>query len=58
MDPQFVDTAAKNFHLKSTSPAIDTAIASIFGLDSTLDLDGTTRAQGAARDVGAYEFEP
>jgi hypothetical protein len=57
-DPQFVDAAARNFHLKATSPAVDMAVPSIFGLDSTADLDGTPRPQGATPDIGAYELKP
>jgi len=57
-DPHFVDAAARDFHLKATSPAVDMAVPSIFGLDSTTDLDGTPRPQGAKRDIGAYEYKP
>jgi len=57
-DPQFVDAAARDFHLKATSPAVDMAVPSIFGLGSTTDLDGTPRPQGAKPDIGAYEYKP
>ena len=56
-DPQFVDTAGKDYHLKPTSPAIDAAMPSV-GLTSDHDLDGTARPQGAAPDIGAYELKP
>lgn len=53
-DPLFVDpVTARNFHLQSGSPAKDAGVAI-----STLatDLDGVTRPQGPAYDIGAYEF--
>jgi hypothetical protein len=55
-DPQFVALAGRDFHLKSTSPAIDAALPSSFGLDSPRDLDGMARPQGANPDLGAYEL--
>jgi hypothetical protein len=52
-DPHFVNEAARDFHLKSTSPALDTgASVSV----PTTDFDGKTRPIGAAFDIGAYEF--
>ena len=57
-DPQFVDAAARDFHLKAISPAVDMALPSIFSLDSAVDLDGTTRPQGPKPDIGAYELKP
>lgn len=57
-DPQFVDAAARNFHLKATSPAVDMAVPAMFGLDSTVDFDGTPRPRGAKPDIGAYEYTP
>jgi hypothetical protein len=50
-DPQFVDTAAHDFHLRSTSPAIDTGIPE----SNPFDHAGCSRPQGAAYDIGAYE---
>ena len=52
-NPQFAGLANFDFHLVSSSPAIDKGM-SIANL--TWDLDGTTRPQGAAFDIGAYEF--
>lgn len=57
-DPQFVDVAARNFRVMATSPAVDMAVPSIFGLASTPDLDGTERPQGPKPDIGAYELKP
>ncbi len=50
-DTLFVNVAGKDFHLQSTSPAID------FGavLGYPVDFDGTAVPQGAAPDAGAYE---
>jgi len=56
-DPQLKDIAARDFRLKSTSPAIDAAVPST-GLDPTIDFDGVARPQGAAKDLGAFEFKP
>ncbi|HWR27283.1 MAG TPA: right-handed parallel beta-helix repeat-containing protein [Candidatus Thermoplasmatota archaeon] len=51
--PQFVNRKTGDFHLNSTSPAIDAA-------DSTytvpFDYDGRTRPQNTIPDIGAYEF--
>jgi hypothetical protein len=48
----FVDAAGHNYHLAVTSPANDSGVP--LGAVST-DRDGTTRPQGTAYDVGAYE---
>jgi len=50
-NPNFVDTVNYNFHLKSTSPAIDAGIA--VGL--TRDIKNYIIPQGDAQDIGAYE---
>ena len=48
----FVDDVNHNFHLKSTSPAINagTTLA-----DVTNDMDGEVRPQGGGYDAGCYE---
>jgi hypothetical protein len=43
----------KDFHLQSSSPAKDAGVTISTLLD---DLDGVTRPQGSAFDVGAYEL--
>jgi hypothetical protein len=61
-DPRFV--AAGDYHLASTSPAIDHGVAdrvyqtflTLYGLDIAVDRDGAARLQGAAYDIGAYEY--
>ncbi len=48
-DPSFI--AVEDYHLASTSPAVDTATTSA----ETEDLEQTARPQGAAPDKGAFE---
>src|SRR5262249_30848580 len=52
-DPRFVDAAGADFHLQPTSPAIDAGAAVS---DVRTDFDGVSRPQGAAYDIGAYEY--
>lgn len=54
-DPRFVNAAASDLHLLAGSPAIDQG-ATIAGV--AVDFDGVTRPQGAAFDIGAFEFKP
>ena len=52
-DPQFVDASANDFSLQASSPAINAGVTvSIV----TTDMKGVARPQGAAYDVGAYEY--
>jgi hypothetical protein len=54
-DPQFVNyirTGGGDYHLKSTSPAIDKGLATYA---PPTDIDGVARPQGSAVDIGAYE---
>jgi hypothetical protein len=54
-EPLFVDSATFDFHLQPGSPAIDAGVSLAEVPD---DYDGTSRPQGAAYDIGAYEFVP
>jgi len=52
-DPEFMDLNV-NFHLNSTSPAIDAATSS-YNVDT--DYDGVIRPQDTGYDIGAYEYK-
>ncbi len=52
-DPQFLDTLTRNFHLLSTSPAIDKG--NPLSAPST-DFDNNSRPSGSGFDIGAYEY--
>ncbi|MBN2484525.1 MAG: T9SS type A sorting domain-containing protein [Bacteroidales bacterium] len=52
LEPQFVDAANFDFHLKETSPLIDKGVQ----VDKVqLDFDGNTVPNGNAPDIGAFE---
>jgi hypothetical protein len=51
--PLFEDEEGENFHLGSTSTLIDKADP---GATLPIDIDGQSRPQGSARDMGADEF--
>ncbi|GIP21629.1 hypothetical protein J22TS3_19040 [Paenibacillus sp. J22TS3] len=53
-DPKFVNAAGDDYHLQSSSPAVDAGDTdrAIIG---DLDLDGKPRVQGTAVNIGAYE---
>jgi hypothetical protein len=67
-DPQFVNASTNDYHLKSTSPAIDSGQNSVLqtfmtmtGLAWSKDFDGNPRVQdatgkGCIIDMGAYEY--
>jgi len=67
-DPLFVDASNNDFHLQSTSPAIDAGTSSgviqevfdrfeqLYGIDIRKDIEGRTRPQGLGWDIGAYEY--
>jgi hypothetical protein len=48
----FVATTSHDFHLTSTSPAVDHGKTT----SATTDIDGNLRPQGSAFDIGAYEL--
>lgn len=50
--PGFINPSAGNYHLSSTSAAIDKAI----NVGVTADIDGDIRPQGPAPDLGADEY--
>jgi len=54
-EPQFADPDNGDFRLKPGSPGIDAGVA-IEAVKT--DLRGVARPQGAAYDIGAYEFDP
>ena len=54
LDPDFVDTAAKDFHLQSDSPAI--AAGTTDGVPvGRLDLEGLPRVNSKNIDIGCYQ---
>jgi parallel beta helix pectate lyase-like protein len=52
-DPKFIDALGLNFQLASGSPAINAGTSLTY---VTNDFLGITRPQGAAYDIGAFEF--
>jgi hypothetical protein len=52
-DPAFVNPLAGDFHLRSSSPAINAGTTVPY---VTLDLSGTARPQDGRLDLGAYEY--
>lgn len=54
-EPQFVNSSGNDFHLLSSSPAIDVGFQGISDY-AKKDKDGITRPQGTGYDIGAYEY--
>jgi len=54
-DPQFVDAANGDYHLKDTSPCIDAGDNSLVTEGVATDLDGNPRIVNGTVDIGAYE---
>jgi uncharacterized repeat protein (TIGR01451 family) len=53
-DALFVNATARNYQLQSGSPLINTATNNV--VYTGTDMIGTTRPQGSAYDIGAYEY--
>jgi len=51
-NPAFAAATSGDFHLQSTSPAIDQGT----NVGSLTDIEGKSRPEGAGYDMGAYEF--
>lgn len=56
LDPAFVNPAAGDWHLSSSSPCIN-AGDSFLGTLATTDLDGLARVAGGQTDIGAFEYQ-
>lgn len=52
-DPRFINLTTPDLHLQASSPAIDKGVPVGYVID---DYSGTSRPQGLAYDVGAYEY--
>ncbi len=52
-DPKFANISNNDFHLLSSSAAIDKGITIV---DVSKDKDGISRPQGCCYDIGAYEY--
>lgn len=57
VDPQFIDRTNDNYHLKLTSPCIDSGWGDAPNIPET-DIDGQLRVQGRGIDIGADECMP
>lgn len=54
-DPEFIDIAGMDFHLRGASPAVDVGSADALAIGLSRDLDGVALPQAGAPDIGAYE---
>lgn len=52
-DPKFVDVGNNKFRLQANSPALNAGVT-LSGFSS--DIEGRSRPQGSAWDIGAYEY--
>jgi Right handed beta helix region len=53
-DPHFVDTSAKDFHLRADSPAIGSGVLEGVPVGD-LDLEGSPRVKSGTIDIGCYQ---
>lgn len=53
-NPLFMDSNNRNYRLQVGSPAKDAGLN--LGADVAFDFDGTSRPQGGAYDIGAFEY--
>lgn len=56
VDPRLKNPSGFDFHLTSSSPAIDAGVATVSQLMGTRDFDGNLRKSGQAVDIGPYEY--
>lgn len=54
--PEFVDSANQDFHLLSTSPAINAGVNDSLPSDANMDLSDANRIIFGTVDIGAYEY--
>jgi hypothetical protein len=57
VDPCFVESAAGDYYLLTTSPCINTGDPNYVAEPNETDLDGQPRVIGGRVDMGAYEFQ-
>ena len=55
VDPKWVAPGSGDFHLQSTSPAVNAGGNAALNLGFSVDFDGVTVPQGGAVDIGAFE---
>lgn len=56
LDPHFVDTSTKDFHLRSDSPAIAAGMNEGVAVGE-LDLQGSPRVKSGKIDIGCYQSQ-
>jgi hypothetical protein len=54
-DPGFVDSSARDFHLRSDSPLLD--VGNPVNAGGPTDLDGLSRVVSGRLDIGAFEYQ-
>ena len=56
--PQFVNVAGRDYHLKSTSPCVNTGMNQLWWMTGATDLDGQRRIDPVSGivDMGCYEY--